>query len=136
MIEYGQRFSDLLRNEMNTLYVTSDRPGAGKTVTALALVLALQKRGLKPAYLKPFCLGADGDGDVAFANTFAQGLGGARALEPSDLALEDLVASDVADVAAQAQAAAAESDGCDALVVEGPSLAVARMICRMYLPRL
>ncbi len=107
---------------MNVLYVASDRPGAGKTVTAMALVSALQQRGLKVGYFKPFCVDPHSDADVDFATAMAEERGGSTTLKPVGLRMEVLAHPTPAVVVEQVEARVADSEECDVLVVEGASL--------------
>ncbi len=124
MIEYRQAPRNRLRNAMNVLYVTSDRPGAGKTVTAMALALALRRRGLTTAYFKPFCADPHDDADVAFAKEMSAGSDGGRVLEPVPLRVSAIGNATPAAVVERAQAALDPAKDCDVLVVEGASLTV------------
>jgi BioD-like phosphotransacetylase family protein len=110
---------------MNLLYVTSDRPGAGKTVTAMAIALAAQKRGLKTGYFKPFCTDPHNDSDVDFGMVMAKGSHIDRMLKPVDLRVSALGHATPAVVVERTQTAAEMAQGCDVLVVEGASLSVA-----------
>lgn len=109
---------------MKVLYVASDRPGAGKTVTAMALVAALRQRGVKVGYFKPFCTDPHCDADVDFATGVAEGRSGFRVLKPVDLRLEALAHPTPAVVVERVEARMAEAAGRDVLVVEGASLSV------------
>lgn len=109
---------------MNLLYVTSDRPGAGKTATAMALALATRKRGLKTGYFKPICVDPHDDADVDFAKVVAEGSHGDRALDPIPLRVNAVGRATPAAVVEQAQAAVSMAKDCDVMVVEGPSLSV------------
>ena len=124
MIEYRQAPRNRLRNAMNVLYVTSNRPGAGKTVTAMALALALRRRGLTTAYFKPFCTDPHDDADVAFAKEMSAGSDGGMALEPVPLRVSAIGNATPAAVVERAQAALDPAKDCDVLVVEGASLTV------------
>ncbi len=104
---------------MKVLYVASDRPGAGKTVTAMALVLALRNKGMKAGYFKPFCVDPHSDADVDFAAEM-----GVKALGPVDLRVAALAHPTPAVVVEQVEAGVATAQDCDVLVVEGASLAV------------
>jgi hypothetical protein len=84
---------------MTALYITSARPGEGKTALAIGLARWLQERGKKVGYLKP---GA-ADGDAAFARS-ALGLKEAE----EDLSPQDLTAG-----------YKALSKGKDVVVIEG-----------------
>ncbi|MFQ5826690.1 MAG: AAA family ATPase, partial [Dehalococcoidia bacterium] len=50
---------------MTVLYITSTRPGEGKTALGIGLARWLQGRGKRVGYLKP----GPADGDAAFART-------------------------------------------------------------------
>ena len=109
---------------MNVIYVTSDRPGAGKTVTAMALVLALRNRGMRAGYFKPFCVDPQRDADVDFAEQMMKGRDGVMALGPVGLRVGALAHPTPARVVEQVDAAVATVEDCDVLVVEGASLTV------------
>ena len=104
---------------MNVIYVASDRPGAGKTATALALTSALRQRGMKTGYFKPFCANPHNDADVNFAKSM-----GDDVLDPVPLRVTEINHPTPAVVVEQAQAIASAAKDWDALVVEGPSLSV------------
>ena len=104
---------------MKVLYVASDRPGAGKTVTAMALVLALRNMGMQAGYFKPFCVDPHSDADVDFAKAM-----GGKVIEPVALRVSEISHPTPAVVVEQALAAMAETEDCDVLVVEGASLSV------------
>ena len=107
---------------MNVLYVASDRPGAGKTVTAMAIVSALRQSGLKVGYFKPFCVDPHSDPDVDFAATMTEECNGCTALKPVGLRVETLAHPTPAAVVEQVEARVADAEECDVLVVEGASL--------------
>ena len=108
---------------MNAIYVTSDKAGVGKTVTAMALVLAAQKRGLKAGYFKPFCVDPHQDADVDFAIALSV-REGFSVFDPVDLRVSAVGGATPAVVVEQAQAAAAAGEECEVLVVDGASLTV------------
>lgn len=108
---------------MNTIYVSSDKPGAGKTATALALVSVLRQKGMKAGYFKPFCVNPHSDADVDFAKSMS-GDSQVGALDPVPLRVTEINHPTPAVVVEQAQAAVAAAKDLDALVVEGPSLSV------------
>ena len=61
---------------MPVLYITSDRPGAGKTALAAALAERLTRQGRAVGYFKPFSSNPEEDADVAFiARSVLQGSG-------------------------------------------------------------
>ena len=51
---------------MAVLYITSDRPGAGKTALAGGLAALFSQRGIRVGYCKPFSPTPQGDPDVEF----------------------------------------------------------------------
>ena len=104
---------------MKVLYVASDRPGAGKTVTAMAVALALRNRGVKAGYFKPFCVDPHSDADVNFARAM-----GVKVIEPVALRVSEISHPTPAVVVEQVLAAMSETEDCDVVVVEGASLAV------------
>ena len=53
---------------MTVLYITSDRPAAGKTALAAALAAQLSLEGRSVGYIKPFSSAPQEDADVAFIN--------------------------------------------------------------------
>lgn len=106
---------------MNAIYVTSDKAGAGKTVTALALVLAVQERGLKAGYFKPLCVDPHQDADVNFAIALSV-REGFSVVKPVDLRVCAMGGVSPAVVVEQAQAAIDAGEKCDVLVVDGASL--------------
>ena len=124
MIEWRQVCRGIRRNRMNTIYVTSDVSGAGKTVTAMALALAAQERGMKAGYFKPFCESPQEDADVDFAKSMAESRGGFAVVEPVGLRVNAITRATPAAVVEQAQAAVAAGGEWDVLVVEGPSLSL------------
>lgn len=124
MIEYRQVSRGIRRNSMKVIYVASDRPGAGKTVTALALVLALRNKGMKAGYFKPFCVDPHSDADVDFAEQMLKGRDGFRVPEPVGLRVGALAHPTPAVVVEQVEARVEEAEECDVLVVEGASLTV------------
>ena len=117
VIEYGLLILKRIRIEMNLIYVTSDTPGAGKTVTAMALALNLQQRGLKVAYFKPLGADPDSDSDVNFAKAMGVGV-----VEPLSLGAGAVGEATPGAVVEQARDALAEAGEWDAIVVEGISL--------------
>ena len=108
---------------MKLLYVTSDRPGVGKTVTAMALLSALMEDGQRVGYFKPFCRDPKSDEDVSFAHDVAAQGDGRSVLDPLKLTLEDLAEATPAAALEQAAAAVASANF-DTLIIEGPSLSV------------
>ena len=104
---------------MKVLYVASGRPGAGKTVTAMAFVLALRNKGMQAGYFKPFCVDPHSDADVDFAKAM-----GGKVIEPVALRVSEISHPTPAVVVEQVLAAMAEPEDCDVMVVEGASLAV------------
>ena len=108
---------------MKLLYITSDRLGVGKTVTAMALLSAMLEKGRRVGYFKPVCRDPRSDEDVAFAREVAAQGDGGSVLNPLALRLEALAKATPAAVLEQTQAAVAAAN-CDTLIIEGPSLSV------------
>ncbi|MEF2277090.1 phosphate acetyltransferase [Deinococcus sp. YIM 134068] len=112
---------------MKTLFVAPTRNGVGLTSTALGLARALERQGLKVAFLKPIAQTHERttDDSVHFARTLAH----ASAPDPIPLASaeeqlsqggeEDLMES---VIALSRQAAAGVTGGADVLVAEGLAL--------------
>ncbi|WP_216323833.1 phosphate acetyltransferase [Deinococcus aestuarii] len=112
---------------MKTLFVAPTRNGVGLTSTALGLVRALERQGLKVAFLKPIAQTHETttDDSVHFARTLAH----AAAPDPIPLgdAEEQLSQGGEEDlmesvIALSRQAAAGVTGGADVLVAEGLAL--------------
>ena len=106
---------------MDAIYVTSDGAVAGKTVTAMALVLSAQERGLKAGYFKPLCVDPHQDADVDFAIALSV-REGFSVFDPVDLRVSAVGGASPAVVVEQARAAIDAGEECDVLVVDGASL--------------
>ena len=110
---------------MKLLYVTSDRPGVGKTITAMALLSALMEDGQRVGYFKPFCRDPKSDEDVSFARDVAAQGDGGSVLDPLELTLEDLAEATPTTALELAKAVVdTAAANCDILIIEGPSLSV------------
>ena len=108
---------------MNLLYITSDRPSAGKTVVATSLLATLLEEGQSVGYFKPFCADPSSDGDVAFAREVAAKGNGSVAGDPLPLRLDALPGAIPAAVLEQVKAAVdAIATNYGTLIIEGPSL--------------
>lgn len=106
---------------MSLLYITSNRPGAGKTVLALSLLAGLRREDRRVGYFKPFSADPSSDMDVTFARQMVSQ--GDAVSSPLPVPLENLSAANASEVAEQAQAVVHPMmPAYDTLVVEGPSL--------------
>ena len=68
---------------MSILYITSDRPGAGKTALAGALATELSRAGKVVGYLKPFSDSPQSDPDVAFMGLSLSSADGDGSIAPT-----------------------------------------------------
>ena len=106
---------------MSLLYITSDRPGTGKTVLALSLLAGLRQEDRRVGYFKPFLADPGSDRDVTFARQMVSY--GDMVGSPSPVTLGDLPAANASEVVEQVKAAVDQLMAAyDTLVVEGPSL--------------
>ncbi|EYB67073.1 phosphate acetyltransferase [Deinococcus phoenicis] len=112
---------------MKTLFVAPTRNGVGLTSTALGLLRALERQGLKVAFLKPIAQTHEAapDDSVHFARTLAHAvtpdpIGLAAAEEQLSLGQEEELMEGV--IALARQAAAGVTGGADVLVAEGLAL--------------
>ena len=100
---------------MGVLQIIGDRPGAGKTCLAAALLIRGLEQGKKVGYYKPFSHSPDGDSDVNFVSRHV--LGGANGADaPRPYPVPEGIGQGIE--AAAARLAAAN----DLVVVEGPDL--------------
>ena len=115
---------------MAALYITSDRPGAGKTALGSALAARFSSQGRRVGYFKPFSPAPQEDADVAFisGSVLPSGGGDAAHVAPP-MTSEDLgdrgplpegTASDLRTALERLAAAN------DVVIVEGPSLLTAQ----------
>jgi BioD-like phosphotransacetylase family protein len=105
---------------MTLIYIATDRPGAGKTATALGLAAHLAGRGKRVGYAKLFSGNPQSDPDVAFAVQLLNHPALAKSGLP--LPLSDLASNPnqtLNQVKASLNSFAA---GHDVVVAEGPSL--------------
>lgn len=105
------------------LYITSDRPGGGKTVLASALARQLSPEAGAVGYFKPFSPTPNDDHDVAFMGKDV--LSGAHeAIQPLPLPISDEKGQPMAEDAARERRQSMESLAAaqSLVLVEGPSL--------------
>ncbi len=107
---------------MNVLYITSQRPGAGKSAAAMAILSALAERGRRVGYFKPFANGPGPDGDVDFARQVAAWGEAGLVVEPLSPRPDASSPSAVARAVEGVKVAVAAAPRCDVLILEGPSL--------------
>ncbi len=104
---------------MSILYITSDRPGAGKTALAGALAAEMSRAGKAVGYFKPFSTTPQDDPDVAFMlRRLSAGDGDGSVPAPHPMpetqdALPDAVAGELKASLERA------SEGKDLVLVEG-----------------
>ena len=108
---------------MPALYVTSDRPSAGKTALISALAMELSSSGAGPVYFKPFSASPDDDPDVAFIVRDVMP-GSSQAARPALLPDPGENGGSLSDETAGRlrEAARIIGDGASHVLVEGPSL--------------
>ena len=114
---------------MPVLYITSDRPAAGKTALASSLLAELSRGGRRVGYFKPFSASPQEDADVAFA-------AGSIAYDGGDIDLPPPLP--VGEIGRGGQALSQEAAdsikrsvdrllaAMDVVLVEGPSLSIAQ----------
>ena len=98
------------------LYVTSDRPGTGKTALCIALVRRMLDHGKKAVAFKPVAVVSNGV--VTDADDYEKLVGRAAGDWPLDLPSEGLSDSLVKQIVATAEKA---GDGAEVVIVEGSS---------------
>lgn len=107
---------------MSVLQITSNRPGAGQTSLAAALLVRLASVGRKIAYYKPFSATPDDDQDVAFVTEFlVEHLGLPAVSTPSSIPQEP---PSEALTRARTQVEQLDQDA-DMVVVDGPDVSQA-----------
>ena len=108
---------------MNVLYVTSDRPGAGKTVLAASLLDRLRRAGRTVGYFKPISIHATPDRDTVFIQDVVLGGDSSAARVPVAITLEEASHFDAAEVARRVKASVEPLiTPTGLLLIEGPGL--------------
>ena len=107
---------------VDILYVTSDRPGAGKTTVVSALALELSQAGRGAGYFKPFSAEPGNDADVAFIG-HRTSLFKVEGVPPAPLPMPEQAGDQLPEGTGREVRGMAESLAADVLLAEGPSLA-------------
>ena len=105
---------------MPAIQVSGDRPGAGKTSLAGALLLRAAPQGRSPSYYKPFTTSQGGDPDAAFVS---EHLLPGRVDAPAPIPLPESAGPEHAESLSGQLAGIAGLAGADPVIVEGPDLA-------------